>query len=82
MKKTGTKRSQAAHSWGVLLGMAGVPILALLSKVFPHLDTLWGALLVVFALIIVRSAVGYIMSGISSAKKDEQDSSHATAQSH
>ena len=82
MKKTGTKRSQAAHSWGILLGMAGVPILALMSKVFPSLDTLWGALLVVFALVIVRSAVGYLFPGSPSGKKAEQDSSHATAQSN
>lgn len=80
MKKTTGRRSQTAHSWGILLGMAGVPILALMAKVFPGLDTLWGALLVVFALIIVRSAVGYLFPGTPGGKKAEHDSSHATAQ--
>jgi SNF family Na+-dependent transporter len=82
MKKTGARRSQAAHAWGILLGMAGVPILALMSKVFPNLDTLWGALLVVFALVIVRSAIGYLFPGSPSGKKGEQATTHATAQSH
>jgi hypothetical protein len=64
MSKAMKARSQAAHSWGILLGMLGVPILALLSKVFPKLDELWEVLLAVFVLIIVRSLVGYLFPGL------------------
>jgi SNF family Na+-dependent transporter len=69
MKKASAKRSQVAHSWGILLGMAGIPVLALLSKVFPNLDTVWGVLLVLFGLIIARSVVGYLFPAGSNAKK-------------
>jgi hypothetical protein len=69
MKKVAGKRTQVAHSWGILLGMAGIPVLALLSKVFPNLDPVWGVLLVLFGLIIARSVVGYLFPAGSSAKK-------------
>ncbi len=67
------RKSQAAHSWGILLGMLGVPIAALLSKVFPRYDTAWEVLLAVCGIVIVRSAIGFLFPGLgSSEKKAEQ----------
>jgi hypothetical protein len=83
MSKSRTKSAQVGHSWGILIGMSGIPILALLSKVFPHLDTLWGVLLVVFGLLIARSVIGYLFPGShSGVKKARQAAAQSAAQSH
>jgi hypothetical protein len=67
------RKSQTAHSWGILLGMLGIPIAALFSKVFPQYDTAWEVLLAVCGIVIARSAVGFLFPGLgSSGKKAEQ----------
>jgi hypothetical protein len=69
------RKTQTAHSWGILLGMLGFPVTALFSKVFPQYDTGWEVLLAVCCLVIVRSVVGYLFPG-AGAKKAE----HAVTQ--
>jgi Kef-type K+ transport system membrane component KefB len=64
------RKTQVAHSWGILVGMLGMPILAVISKIFPQQDTVWEILLAVCGLVIIRSTVGYLFPGLgSSAKK-------------
>jgi len=70
--KSRPKRSQVVHSWGILLGMAGIPVLALLSKVFPGLDVLWAVLLAIFALTVARSMIGYLSAGRRSRSESSQ----------
>ena len=79
MNKSRTKRSQVVHSWGILLGMLGIPILAVLSKIFPQQDTIWEVLLAVCGLIIVRSTIGYLFPSLGSGAKKPDDT---VAQSH
>jgi len=82
MNKSKTKKSQAGYSWAILLGMSGVPILALLSKVFPHLDALWAVLLAVFGLIIARSVIGLLFAGApAGGKKSARAVRQSAAQS-
>ena len=64
-----TRRTQTAHSWGILLGMLGIPVLALMSKIFPQFDTAWKVLLAVFGLIIIRSTIGYLFPGLGAGTK-------------
>jgi hypothetical protein len=67
-----TRKSQAAHSWGILLGMLGIPVLALMAKIFPQQTIAWEVLMAVCGLIIIRSTVGYLFPGLgSSVKKSE-----------
>jgi len=73
MKKTNTKKSQAGHSWGILLSMAAVPILALLSKISPNLNSVWAVLLIICGLLFVRSLVGYFFPAAFSGSKKPQD---------
>ena len=35
MAKQKLKNPRVGFSWGILLGMSGIPILALMSKIFP-----------------------------------------------
>jgi hypothetical protein len=63
------RKSQAAHSWGILLGMLGFPVLALMAKIFPQQDTAWDVLMAVCGLIVIRSTVGYLFPGLGAAKK-------------
>ena len=47
-----TKNPQVGPSWGVLLGLAGLPVLALLAKLFPGQTLIWevvGALCLLWA---------------------------------
>jgi hypothetical protein len=71
------RKTQAAHSWGILLGMLGIPVLALMSKIFPQQDIIWEVLMGVCGLIIIRSTVGYLFPGLGSgAKKPGQAVAH------
>jgi len=63
------RKAQVAHSWGILLGMMGVPILAVLAKIYPQQDTIWEVLLAVCGLIIIRSTVGYLFPKLGSGAK-------------
>lgn len=67
------RRAQAVHSWGILLGMLGIPVLAFLSKIFPQQDTAWEVLLAVCGLVIVRSTVGYLFPNLGSGIKKVDD---------
>ena len=61
MKKTNQKSRQVGYSWTILLSMAGVPILALLSKVFPNLNMLWAVLLIFCAVVFAYGIFGFLM---------------------
>ncbi|HEX7156569.1 MAG TPA: hypothetical protein VF229_05090 [Burkholderiaceae bacterium] len=61
MSRTKGRSSGTAHSWGILLGMAGFPILALLAKAFPGLNVAWGILFVLFVVVTARSAFSYLI---------------------
>jgi len=52
--------------------MAGIPVLALMSKVFPGLDVLWEVLLATFALLVARSLIGYLFPGRRTRGKKSQ----------
>jgi len=73
------RKAQVAHSWGILLGMMGIPVLAVLAKIYPHQDTIWEVLLAVCGLIIVRSTVGYLFPKLGSGTKK---SDTTVAQTH
>jgi hypothetical protein len=70
-------RTQNMHSWRILLGMLGVPIAALFSKIFPRYDTVWEVLLVICGLIILRSVIGYLFPGLGASHKKSE---HATTE--
>lgn len=63
------RKAQTVHSWGILLGMLGVPVVALLSKLYPQQDTVWEVLLAVCGLVILRSTVGYLFPNLGSNLK-------------
>lgn len=77
--KAKARRSQVAHSWGILIGMSAIPILALMSKVFPRYDAVWEILFVVFGLLVARSVIGYLFPGASRGQKKAQQ---AATQAH
>jgi hypothetical protein len=71
------QKSQAAHSWGILLGMLGVPVAALFAKVYPQFDAAWEVLMAACGLIVIRSTVGYLFPGIGAgAKKAQEAAAH------
>jgi hypothetical protein len=57
-RRTEARRAQVAHSWGILLGMSGIPVVAALLKLAPHYATAWDLLLVASGLLVLRSALG------------------------
>jgi len=65
------RNSQVLHSWGILLGMAALPILALMSKLFPAQDTIWAVLGVLASVLVVRSAIGFLFPASAPGKKSE-----------
>lgn len=64
------RNSQALHSWGILLGMAALPILALMSKLFPAQDTIWAVLGVLACVLVVRSVVGFLFPAAGPKKSE------------
>lgn len=60
MSKGKSRNPQALHSWGILLGMAAIPILALMYKLFPTVETVWAVLAVLSCALVLRSAIGFI----------------------
>jgi|GEM_PF-3467224 len=69
--KNTVRRAQVMHSWGIILGMSGLPILALMSKVFPQRDTIWLLLAVVCGLVLANSVFGYLRASAQSRKTQE-----------
>jgi len=51
--------------------MAALPILALLSKLYPAQDTIWAVLGVFFCVIVVRSVIGFLFPATPTRKKSE-----------
>jgi choline-glycine betaine transporter len=78
MHESKTKNRQVSHSWGILLGMLAIPLLALAGKLFPALDTLWTVLGVLFCALILRSAIGVLFP--ASASTTDTKARRATAQ--
>jgi len=73
MSKPKTKNPRVGFSWGILLGMSGIPILALMSKVFPKFDMAWEVSMVLCGLVVARCVYGYLVAGSpASIKKSEQ----------
>ncbi len=66
------KNPRVAFSWGILLSMLAVPILALMLKIFPKLEMEWNALLVVCALVITRCVIGYLFPGAGADAGDKK----------
>ena len=66
-------KAQTAHSWGILLGLLCVPVIALFFKIFPQYDTAWEVLLAACGVFVVRSVVGYVLAAAGSdPKRTEQ----------
>ena len=77
MDKRVIKNLQAKYSWGILLGMSGIPVLALMDKIFPAQQSIWMGLMLACGLIIVRCAVGYLMAGTGPSKKSRETALNA-----
>ena len=61
-KKTKTRASQVAYSWGILLAMLILPVLALMAKVFPQYLIVWQGLMAAAGLVTVRCVIGYLFA--------------------
>lgn len=77
MSRGKKRNSQVLHSWGILLGMAAVPLLALMSKLFPGQDTAWAVLGVLACVFVVRSVVGFLFPASAARKKSETAATQA-----
>ncbi len=82
MKKAKSRSSQVAFSWGILLGMLLLPVLALMAKVFPQHETIWEVLMAVAGLVIIRSAVGYLFPAGANKSDSADKHTEAATQSH
>jgi hypothetical protein len=69
MYKDKTRNPQVSHSWGILLGMSALPVLALMAKLFATLDTLWTVLGVLSCALILRSAIGFWFPACAASPK-------------
>lgn len=58
-----SKTTGAAQAWGIILGLAGIPVVALFLKVFPELHTVWYALMALLGLVVLKSSVSYLLAG-------------------
>ncbi len=83
MKKTKARSAQVKFSWGILLGMLVMPVLALMIKVFPQQMLVWQGLMVAAGLVIVRCVIGYVLAG-SPVKENPAHKQHpdAVTQAH
>jgi hypothetical protein len=73
MSKPRLKNPRVGYSWGILLGMASIPILLVMSKVFPQLEMAWQVLMAVCGLVVLRSAVRYVFpNGMGGVKKSDR----------
>jgi len=75
MAKPKVSKAHVKYSWGILIGMLTIPVLALMVKIFPQLTTAWEVGMAVAALVIVRSIVGYVMAS-GGAKKAAATHAH------
>ena len=71
MSKPKTQSGLAKYSWGILIGMAGFPILAILWKAFPNLTTVFTGLAIIFALLTLRSLIGLLFPRNRRTVKEE-----------
>jgi hypothetical protein len=55
------KSNSATHAWGIILGLTGLPVVALFLKIFPDLRIAWNVLFVAFGLLALKSLVSYLM---------------------
>jgi hypothetical protein len=78
MAVTQTKTAGASHAWGIILGLAGIPVVALLLKIFPAQHIVWDAFLALLGLVVVKSMVSYLLAGRRPADADsDSDASPA-----
>ncbi len=82
MKKTKSRSSQVAFSWGILLSMLVLPVLALMAKIFPQNLIIWQGLMVAAGLVIARCAVGYILAGGTAKSPSADDHADAVPHAH
>jgi hypothetical protein len=75
--KNTARNAQVAYSWGILLGMSAIPILALMLKVFPDLALLWQGLMALSVVLVARSFIGFLFPK-SGTGPDKKSSSAAT----
>lgn len=76
MKKSTANKAHVKYSWGILVGMLAIPILAVMVKVFPQYTTGWEAAMVAAGLIILRSVIGYVTSSPGAGKKAAATHAH------
>jgi hypothetical protein len=74
--KNPVRQAQVKYSWGILLGMAALPIFAVMMKVFPGHDMAWQLLMAACGLIMLRSVIGYVFP---KSPKGGAASDHAVA---
>jgi hypothetical protein len=72
IEKGKTKNPLVSYSWGILLGMSGIPVLALLSKLLPGQNILWAALATLCVLVVLRSGFGYAVTPANPTRKNHQ----------
>lgn len=77
MEKGKVKNPLVFYSWGIILGMSGVPLLALISKLAPAHDTIWAVLAGVCVLLVVVSLYGYVTTPALPRKKRNDPMAHA-----
>jgi hypothetical protein len=77
MSRGKRRKAQVLHSWGILLGLAALPVLALMAKLFPAHDTLWAVLGVLGCVAVVRSMIGFLFPAATPRKKGEAPATQA-----
>jgi hypothetical protein len=72
------KSTTTSSAWGIIIGLTGIPVVALLMKIFPGQQITWDIVLGLFVLLALKSLVRYVMPRRSSAHGQESvDASHA-----
>ncbi len=80
--KSPVRKKQIAYSWGIILGMSGVPILALAIKLVPAQGDIWLALMAVCGVIVLRSVIGYIFPMATLFGKKADEDAHGSGGKH
>jgi len=71
------RNSQAGNAWGILIGLTGIPVIAVLNKVYPDQHIIWTVGYVLFGLLALKSFVSYMFP--RRARADQADANHSHA---
>jgi len=69
------RKSQAGNAWGILLGLTGIPVIAVLNKVYPELQLAWNVSYVLFGLLALKSFVSYLLPR-RGPRSEQADAAH------